>query len=230
MHRACNHKMTDAAVKKLKNYVEAGGYLFTEDWNMPDILERAWPRLVGTGSYLPEGKVDVAPARGATTHPMLRGVFATPKKPTADKDKKGKKDDAKPKDSSKKNGTTVAEEEKKKLKKKAKEQIKKQQNEWMVDDESPYILVKDKRNVVILMTSQKVAQQSGGGHGTVALTFGGPDAYGKGEASGGLKGRVIHVISHFARQHAKEDGFALQNLALNFLLESRQRRIRAKKK
>ncbi len=65
---------------------------------------------------------------------------------------------------------------------------------------------------------------------SVQLTFGWPDAYGKGEASGGLKGRVIHVLSHFARQHSKEDSFVLQNLALNFLLESRLRRIKAKKR
>ena len=80
MHRACSHKLTDEAVRKLKEWVEAGGYLFTEDWGLTDMLERAWPDLVGTGSYLPEGEVDVAPARGATTHPLLRGVFVSTKK------------------------------------------------------------------------------------------------------------------------------------------------------
>jgi hypothetical protein len=238
VHRACNHKLSEEAVKKLKEYVEAGGYLFTEDWGLTDILARAWPQLVGPGSYLPEGEVDVAPASGATTHPLLRGVFVSEKKIIKESDI-GEKDAG----SGKGGPKTVSED----VRKKIEESVKKPDNKWKVDDESPYIEVKDKNKVTILMASQKVGELSSG-HNTVALTFGGPYAYGKGEATGGrkdrtqlrgddeesngpgkripgvLKGRVLHVLSHFARQHAKEDEFALQNLALNFLLEARARR------
>lgn len=238
MHRACCHKMSDAAVEKLKRYVEAGGYLFTEDWGLTDILARAWPELVVPGSYLPEEEVDVAPAQGATTHPMLRGVFVSAKKIIREIDI-GKQ----PKRDAKDSHTTEVPES---VIKKIKENVKKPDNKWKVDDESPYIEVKDRRKVTVLMTSQKVAELTDG-HGTVALTFGGPYAYGKGERRRGrrtrtqvdkggsirklgpripgvMKGRVLHVLSHFARQHAKEDEFALQNLALNFLLEARIRR------
>jgi hypothetical protein len=237
VHRACNHKLSDEAVKKLKVYVERGGYLFTEDWGLADILVRAWPQLVGPGSYLPEGEVDVAPARGSSTHPMLRGVFVDAKKTIKEVDLGEKKEGMKD------GPVTVSED----VRKKIEESVKKPDNKWKVDDESPYIEVKNKQKVTVLMSSKKIADLTGG-HGTVALTFGGPYGYGKGEAvskknrtqlrdegeEGGLgkhvpgviKGRVLHVLSHFARQHAKEDEFALQNLALNFLLEAKARRSR----
>ena len=235
MHRACNHKLTDAAVAKLKKYVEMGGYLFTEDWGLTDMLARAWPNLVAPGSYLPEDEVDVAPARGSTTHPMLRGVFVSAKKIIKESDI-----GEKPEGDLKGGPKTTSED----VRKKSEETVKKPDHKWKVDDESPYIEVKDKRKVTILMTSQKIGDMTSG-HPTVALTFGGSYSYGKGEAlrkggrttarnpgrsgagrwvPGVVKGRVLHVLSHFARQHAKEDEFALQNLALNFLLESKARR------
>ena len=229
--------MSDSAVQKLKKYVERGGYLFTEDWGLVDILPRAWPQLVGPGPYLPEAEVDVAPARGSTTHPMLRGVFVSAKKIIKETDI-GKKHEG-----GIKGGPKTESED---IRKKIEETVKKPDNKWKVDDESPYIEVKNKSKVTILMTSKKVRELSSG-HGTVALTFGGPYGYGKGEGvsrktrtqlrdkgeQGGLgkhvpgviKGRVLHVLSHFARQHAKEDEFALQNLALNFLLEAKRRRM-----
>jgi len=216
-----------------------GGYLFTEDWGLADILVRAWPQLVGPGSYLPEDTVDVAPSRGSTTHPLLRGVFVSEKKIIKESDIGDK-----PKDGLKGGPVTVSED----VKKKIEESVKKPDNKWKVDDESPYIEIKNKKQVTELMSSKKIADLTKG-HGTVALTFGGPYAYGKGEAGGRkgnrtqlrdgekerglgkhvpgvIKGRVLHVLSHFARQHAKEDEFALQNLALNFLLEAKARRSR----
>jgi hypothetical protein len=223
-------------VDKLKKYVEKGGYLFTEDWGLVDILERAWPKLVGPGSYLPEGEVDVAPASGSTTHPMLRGVFVDGKKMIKEEDLGGK-----PEEGGIKGGPKTSSED---IRKKIKAAVKKPDNKWKVDDESPYIEVKDKKKVTILMSSKKVRELSDG-HGTVALTFGGSYSYGKGEGlrrggrttardpsrggrgkwvPGVIKGRVLHVLSHFARQHAKEDEFALQNLALNFLMEAKIRR------
>jgi hypothetical protein len=236
VHRACNHKLSDNAVKRLKEYVEAGGYLFTEDWGLTDILARAWPQLVGPGSYLPEGEVDVGPARGSTMHPMLRGVFVDAKKTIKETDL-----GEQPKDGLKEGPVTVSED----VRKKIEESVKKPDNKWKVDDESPYIEVKNKQQVTVLMSSKKVGDLASG-NDTVALTFGGPYGYGKGEnvsrkdrtqlrdgegegslgkrIPGVIKGRVLHVLSHFARQHAKEDEFALQNLALNFLLEAKARR------
>jgi hypothetical protein len=172
---------------------------------------------------------------------MLRGVFVSAKKII-----KEEHIGEKPKEGGIKGGPKTTSED---IRKKIKETVKKPNNKWKVDDESPYIEVKNKKKVTILMTSKKVGELTDG-HGTVALTFGGAYSYAKGEAlrrggrttardhskggrgkwvPGVIKGRVLHVLSHFARQHAKEDEFALQNLALNFLLESKARR-RARKK
>ena len=196
---------------------------------MADVLERAWPKYVRNGTYLAEQMVDVSPGRGSTTNPMLRGVFITQKKTIKDSDfnKEGEKG----------GGLTTTLPSKEKLE----ERLKQPKNEWKIDDESPNIEVLDKRAVTILMTSKKIADMREG-HGAVALTFGGPryilgagGKKGRGLRTGiptdgmggsakrkpGPLGRVMHVLSHFGRQHEREDAFALQNLLLNFLIEGR---------
>lgn len=223
VHVPCNHKFSEDAVQRLKKWVERGGYLFTEDWGLADVLERAWPGYVSNGTYLPEQMVDVSPAPGSTTHPLLRGVFVSQKKTIKSNKDKGDGGDM----------TTGIDEET------IEERLKPPKNEWKVDDESPNIMVLDKKAVTILMTSKKISDMRQG-QGAVALTFGGPrfipgtGKKGKGlttgvptEGMGGARkpgplGRVLHVLSHFGRQHEREDAFALQNLLLNFLIEGRE--------
>ena len=75
-HLNVDNKLSDAAVKKIKEFVEKdGGYLFTEDWDLPELLERAWPEYVKSGTQLKEMEVKVMPAPGVLTHPYLRRVF-----------------------------------------------------------------------------------------------------------------------------------------------------------
>lgn len=228
-HSSCCHKFSDAAVKALKDYVERGGYLFTEDWGLPDVLERAWPRLVKAGTYLPQCEVDVSPARGNSTHPFLRGVFVEQQKIIKEEDAQKLREKEKEKEGS---GTTPAPgKEEEQPKKKVEEQLKKAQNKWKVDDESPHIIILDKTNVTVLLVSKDVSDRAQG-NGTVAFTFGGPRSSGGGEAGpadvGALpvRGCVLHILSHFGRQQQKVDEFATQNLLLNFLLESHSRRAK----
>lgn len=75
-HLNRGHKLSKIGVKKIQQYVESGGYLFTEDWVLPELLERAWPNLVRTGKYLKGMKAPVTPAPGVASHPYLRRIFA----------------------------------------------------------------------------------------------------------------------------------------------------------
>lgn len=178
--------------------------------------------MVKNGSYLKEQFVDVYPARGATTHPLMRGVFVTKKK-TIERGDVGK------------GGGMTGLPPKEKLE----ERLKQPKNEWKIDDESPNMEVLNKRAVTVLMASKKIADMREG-HGALAITFGGsrfiPGTGGKrgprtgipvdgrgtkAGAGGAPMGRVLHVLSHFGRQQTKEDAFALQNLLLNFLIEGR---------
>jgi hypothetical protein len=244
VHSSCNHKFSQAAVDKLKAWVEKGGYLFTEDWGMTDVIERAWGSYAKSGTYLSEQNVDVAPTRGETTNPMLRGVFVGGKKIITHKVvKEGE------------NGPDLSTEVEV-SKETIEERLSQPKNEWKVDDESPNIVVNNKQAVTVLMESKKINDERGG-QGAVAITFGGPkyipgtetttekkgkitedglktgvpppqdgvpissDKSGRAKMVPGPMGRVMHVLSHFGRQANKEDEFALQNLLINFLLEGR---------
>ena len=219
----------------MKDWVERGGYLFTEDWGMADVLERAWPAYAKNGTYLAEQMVDVYPPRGSATHPLLRGVFVTKKKTIVQKKVSEKKGDMT-------TGVDVDEET-------LDERLTQPKNEWKVDDESPNIVIVNNKVVTILLESKKVSDMRGG-NGAVAFTFGGPkyipgtgttrkkgkkglttgvpvdgrtiDKKGRSRAVPGPMGRVLHVLSHFGRQQTQEDCFALQNMLLNFLIEGRE--------
>ena len=61
----CNEaKFSEVAIKKIKNYVEGGGYLFTSDWCMQTVLERAFPRYIQyNGVQIPKKTVSIKPAK-----------------------------------------------------------------------------------------------------------------------------------------------------------------------
>jgi hypothetical protein len=62
----------------VRQFVRSGGYLFTTDWALEDILLPAFPRLLDTTRRrvtLPELVVDVRPASAAMGHPFLEGVL-----------------------------------------------------------------------------------------------------------------------------------------------------------
>jgi hypothetical protein len=110
-------------------------------------------------------------------------------------------------------------------------------HQWLIDPVS-YAIGYDKKKVLILVKSKQLEDKFG--YGAVAVTF----CYGeneklekKGISTQGsyqelskLKGgKVLHVLSHFARQKKKDDEYALQNMLLNFLIEAHTRRKLKKK-
>lgn len=196
-------------IEKLKKYVEGGGYLFTEDWILEEVLQLAWPTIVKCGAYLKEQDVAVLPKIGSGTHPYLRKIFVKPP---------SKKTGA---------GTSVEED------------VTKIDHEWHIDQDSPAVFIVDKTKVQTLLFSETVGIQSDkNGSDAVAITFmpgmaGSPDVA-SGQNRETLKGgRVVHVLSHFGKQGQKDAGqkgeSTLMNLMVNFLNEASERRAAQKK-
>ena len=117
-------------------------------------------------------------------------------------------------------------------------------HQWTIDDESPSHHIVNRREVTVLMESEEPGMPARGDR-AVALTFRVGHRNGKAKRSGKAQqranhtgerrkargkgawaehlsgGRVLHVISHFGKQQAnRSDTFVLQNLILNFVLES----------
>jgi hypothetical protein len=224
-HEIVNHKFSADSIKKIKAFVERGGYLFTEDWGLNDVLVRAWPKsFVGPGKNLPEDTVDTVPARGRTSHSLLRGMFVDPPKAAPANDP-GAGDVG---------GGTVTRDPGG-----ATQETPKVERNWKIDKDSPAIKILG-NGVTVLMTSDKLRKLSGGDD-SVAVTFlplgEGPESVGsgagtqeRGKGSAARRGgRVLHVLSHFGKQSSSEDEYALQNLLLNFLLEANREAPQTKK-
>ncbi|RME80853.1 MAG: hypothetical protein D6785_09820 [Planctomycetota bacterium] len=195
-------------IRKLKAFTEHGGYLFTEDWGLMGVLSRGWPKLVRSGRMLKEQTIGITPARGATAHPYLRGIFGYKKK------KKKRKD---------------AGNSRKTVERSMDEAFQKVKQVWQIDDESPVLVVLDHRNVTPLIVSEDLRKITGG-HDSVCITFGVPPKGRRpitgrfiGEISLMQGGRVLHVVSHFGHQRSQDDEFTIQNLVINFLVEAKQR-------
>jgi hypothetical protein len=241
VHDQVSFRMNKQTIDKIKKWVEAGGYLFTEDWGLVEIVEVAWPNEVAsdtkTDANVNGGKpqttqltamdVTIMPGKGMTSRPILRGVFTRPRAP-ARKAEPGE------------DGTKVRD--------LPIDPTKPPSHKWKIDDQSPAIKVKGK-NADVLMRSEDLGKAAGG-MDVVAVSFragkgkpwknasarkkkkgpvtgGGADALkgksrGRGSWSESMAGgRVLHVLSHFGKQQSSsEDTFVLQNLILNFLMES----------
>jgi len=127
------YKMSDAGVAKLVNFVSKGGYLFTEDWQLEEILERAWGGQVQHADYLTDQTVSVYPQPGNTSHPYLRRIFAKPPKPKA-------------------GGGTTSEAEFETLK-----------HEWKIDQDSPSIQVKSSAVKILMISPALEQSNKGNG-------------------------------------------------------------------
>ncbi len=239
-HENVSYRLEQATVERLERWVEAGGYLFTEDWGLIEVIEVAWPELVTTQKIAtkgPNGKeeeptlvksmtVQIVPGRGTTSQPILRGVFTRPRPPAREPS-----DD----DGDGEGGTRVRD--------LPTNPAKPPKHQWVIDDESPSIEVQDAGAVTVLMRSDDLAAVTGN-DGAVAVSFrvgrgkprtserdrpttGGTlegKSRGKGAWSEDLPGgRVLHVMSHFGKQQGSQnDTFVLQNLILNFIVESNE--------
>ncbi|HLD36423.1 MAG TPA: hypothetical protein VJC37_06845 [Planctomycetota bacterium] len=209
-----NHdtELSNQTIQKIKEFVESGGYLFTEDLNIREIIVRAFKGIITDTKEITDQTVQILPAPGAILHPYLKYVFEAP--PSSDapaipssEEKSGETQSVKP-------GEFRID------------------SEWKIDNGSPDIKILKKDVVTVLVMSPKLVNKSNP-EGAIAVTWGvsgqnivttGGD---KSSYAGG--GRVLHVMSHFGHQKSKVDEFALQNLILNFLIELNQRRPKAKK-
>jgi hypothetical protein len=223
-HDNVTHKLTQKTAQMLRDWVEKGGYLFSEDWGIIDMTEdwnydstsgqnrptdNAWAKFIKKGKKLKSQVVPVVPSRGKTSHPLLRGVFVDPNAQAGQAP--GREGDG-----------TVSREDY------STDSATKIERRWKIDDESPVIDVVNKSAVITLMESDVLGREGGS---SVAVTFmpAGSAAAEKSTIEGKpekmVGGRVLHVVSHFGKQESREDEFALQNLLLNFVLEA-QRRMR----
>ena len=214
-----NHdtELSKKTIQKIKEFVESGGYLFTEDLNIREIIVRAFKGIITDTKELPERTVQILPAPGAVLHPYLKYVFEAPPSSSSDapgmpgmppsEGKSGETQSVKPGEFS-------------------------IDAEWKIDNGSPDIKVLKKDVVTVLVMSPKLVDKTKP-EGAIAVTWGvsGENIVSTGSNktsySGG--GRVLHVMSHFGKQRSKIDEFALQNLILNFLIELNQRRPKGKK-
>ncbi|MBI5779781.1 MAG: HEAT repeat domain-containing protein [Planctomycetes bacterium] len=209
-----NHKteLSDKTIKKIKRFVETGGYLFTEDLNIMEIVQRAFPKTISQSAFISERTVRILPEPAAVLHPYLKYVFEAP--PIAQPPAMGQPAPSGETRSVPAPGALALE------------------SEWQIDDESPNIKINSQSDVVVLITSPQIAKQYKD-EGAVAVTFRVIDP--SFQATGGKDinylpgGRVLHVMSHFGHQRSKVSEFALQNLLVNFLEELGQHKPKAPK-
>lgn len=188
------------SIKTIQSFVSAGGYIFTSDWELHNVLTRAFPKVLKLKKRIDDDLVDIAPYPPAATHPYLRDVF--PRNP-----------------------------------------FKLTKFRWKIDASSDLHGFSPKSGVVPLVFSTEMNAKHG--TGVVALTFrfrGGvvvKPKRRKRATTGGAKysqkaveklgGSVLHVLGHFnAQADPKGDGYALQQLLLNFIVEKQKFRAIAK--
>jgi hypothetical protein len=215
-HMTHNTKLSDKTIKKITRFVETGGYLFTEDLNIREIVVRAFKGIVTDTKEIEDRTVKIMPAPGAALHPYLKYVFEAPPSSEPEISSDGSTGETR----SVKPGEYRAD------------------AEWKIDNGSPDIKVLKPDIVTILIISPELRKVKKGkveDEGAVAVTWG---YSAQGVVISGDKanpyvsppgGRVLHVMSHFGKQRSKLDEFALQNLILNFLIELNERRPRAGK-
>ncbi len=225
--------------------MEEGGFLYTEDWGLVETTGVLWPDKIGMvgqsapdpetheaikwaktirqpimgrdgkpAGFIPSFGVHISPGKGNTTHPLMRGVWDVPKPPV----QQPKVDDPNA-------GKTGTREE---------HPADPLSRRWTIEDDSPIIEIKDHEHVYVLIESEELTELTAGNI-AVAVSFrvgpkedrkvtltGGPSRA-TGEWSRTSKGgRVLHTLSHYGHQNSAEDGEALDQLLLNFLIEAQK--------
>ena len=222
-HDTVQFKMKQPAIDKLVRWVEKGGYLFTEDWVLVELLEVGFDRYVRSGDPLEGGDVGIRPERGMTAHPMLRGVFIPPVDLDAlrrerwaeydeDDDEDEDYDPTVEDDAGDVDGdrgkTAVGGEGAAETPEIEDPDIRLVDHRWKIDKESPSLDIRSKK-VEVLVDSEELLKMCG--EGAVAITF--PVK----------RGRVLHVLSHFGKQSSSDNEATIENILVNFLLQVRIR-------
>ena len=215
-------------IKKLETWTEAGGFLFTEDWVLVELLEPLWSKFIAKGSGLEGFNVGIRPSRGFTAHSFLRGVFVPPPKIdwTYDEEEEEVDDDAPKYDptveddendivvSGGRTGVAPRGPDEPGPEVIVEPDIELIRHEWKIDKDSPSLNIRSKK-VEVLIVSPELGKQTGGDD-AVAVTF--PVK----------KGRVLHVLSHFGKQSSSHNEATLENVLINFLIEVNVRAQRTK--
>jgi hypothetical protein len=192
-HLVKNFKLSDKAIKKIRQFVEEGGFLFTEDFNIEEILWRAFKGYIIHTKFLPEQTVKILPNPDAALHPYLKYVFETPPMQLPD--------------SSGMTKTLVPE-------------SFNTEAQWKIDDDSPDLKILKKDKVTILISSPNLAK-SQRSEGAMAVTFSvGSDA--AENRLGGQVLHIMTHIAKFCPyevtgQKSNIDEFTVQNLLVNYL-------------
>ena len=230
------------SVEKIKKFVLAGGFVFSEDWIVKEFVEKAFPKFIEAGFKLPDHNVTIAPVRGMATHPYLEGIYVVREENEADsfdfglndlEDDDGDDDsDAGDAGAAGKGRTIVV---KRGDDHTVAPELRKIRHNWQIDDESFDLTIKNRSRVVSLLGSSDVKPRSADDKkkpiSIVALAFrpgSGKMAsigVGKRKTPPGTPGVVVQVLSHFGKQHSDTDEFSLQNLLLNFLIDSNTARL-----
>jgi hypothetical protein len=177
-----------AGVAKVREFVARGGYLFTSDWALRNLLKRAFPEAITmAGETAAEITTRIAPPGGVSINPLLRDVF--PLNPWRSGAGEGKA------------------------------------MTWQVDAISDIVGATPALEVLVEAPDLPRCK-------IVACTFGFTTGKGGRPVTGAApeevqlrSGRVLHVLSHFSHQKDESgDGYALQQLLLNFVLEKQEAR------
>jgi hypothetical protein len=213
-HKTAKYLMEPAGLDKIRKYVDMGGYLYTEDWGLREILAVKFKEFVDVGEFIrADMEVNILPKPGALSHPYLRNIFQRLK--------------PKAKETAAKGGTVSEGPES--------PDFERIDHTWKIDKDSPAIKITGGAKVTVLIYSKDisatvkgsdavaitfvVAPKAGGGLDPVAT--GAPIEQDRAKMSGG---RVLHTMSHFTKQKSQTDTFTIQNLLLNFLIEASERR------
>lgn len=222
-HDEVQFKMNKDAIDKIVSFVEKGGYLFTEDWCLIEVLEVGFNKFLRSGTALEGGNFGVSPEKGMTSHPLLRGVFVPPVDMDAlrrrayglddeDDDEDAEYDPSSEDDPGDVDGdrgkTGVGNSDLDAPGEIEDPDIRLVKHQWKIDKESPSLDIRSKK-VQVLIDSEDLRKECG--EGAVAVTF------------TVKKGRVIHVLSHFGEQSSSDNEATIENLLINFLLQVRIR-------
>ncbi len=195
IHDMREYKFSNAACKRLAAFVRRGGYLFTEDWVLEELLERVFPQFIVSGPKLDDANVKVFPGPGAASHPYLQGVFHHDKEAVIVRGKSG---------GGARTGPYRPPAE-------VKSYFTPSEYKWKIDKDSPAIVVKNKRRVQILLASPELGRMAEG-NDALAVTFS--------PGRSRLSGKVLHILSHFGKQTTRNSEYGIQNLLLNFLIDA----------
>ncbi|MFH1231958.1 MAG: hypothetical protein V1709_10735 [Planctomycetota bacterium] len=211
-HQMHNTKLSDKTIKKIKQFVETGGYLFTEDLNIEEIIERAFKGVIVHTKYIGKKEVKILPAPGALLHPYLKYVFETPPLVSSQTPSGEKPGETK----SVKAGSFYVD------------------GTWNIHNQSPDIKIqkKDTAIVVTVLIMSPELTKADKVEGAVAVTWAVSDKTNVVTDDKTLSykpgGRVLHIMSHFGEQRSQTDEFTLQNLILNFFMELNEHHPRKK--